>query len=76
MWQITSALIADRLSELRAEAEHQRLVGVARRARKARRLARKVAPAEPTHRPATHGAEPSPVRVPQQRSAEFERANR
>jgi hypothetical protein len=41
-----------------------------------RRLARKAAPAEPTPRPATHGAEPTAARVPQQRSEEFEHANR
>ena len=75
MWQITSALIADRLSELRAEAEHQRLVAVARRARKARR-AGTASPAEPAPGPVTRVDPPTSARVPRQRSAEFDYADR
>jgi hypothetical protein len=75
MWQITSALIEDRLSELRADAAHQRLVAVARRARKGRRAAkssnRDLAPT-----PAAERIEEPSVRIPRQRSAEFDHANK
>jgi hypothetical protein len=59
MWQMTSALIEDRLSTLRAEADHQRLIGVARRARKAAREQRARIPTQRT-------ADARLVRLPQE----------
>jgi hypothetical protein len=59
MWQMTSALIEDRLSTLRAEADHQRLIGVARRARKAAREQR-------VRIPTQRAAEARLVRLPQE----------
>lgn len=66
MWQITSALIEDRMGTLRAEADHQRLVAVARRARKTLRR-------QPTQTLAMSPIETVPVGSPHQEPTERDR---
>jgi hypothetical protein len=65
MWWITSRLVEDRIATLRAEADHERLVAIARRARKAARQPARRAPAQPEV-----AAIPAMVRMPSQRTDE------